>query len=77
MAVSPIDSPSAATISTTAAARGKGLVVRSLVQDTTTSPPTATYGERELAEQLNEDVRRKYVKGIMEPYHSGLIMLIY
>ncbi|KAL1983924.1 hypothetical protein VTN96DRAFT_9777 [Rasamsonia emersonii] len=64
MAVSPIvtPSPSAATVSTTTAAKGKGLVVRNLVQDTATSPSSAPHRECELAEQLNEEVRRKYVK---------------
>jgi cyclin-dependent kinase 7 len=68
MAVSPIvpRSPSAATTSSGTAAKGKGLVVRNLVHDRATSPSTATHGGRVLTEQLNEDVRRKYVKGILD-----------
>lgn len=68
MAVSPIvsPSPSTATVSTTTAAKGKGLVVRNLVQDTAPSPSSAPQRECELAEQLNEEVRRKYVKGIKD-----------
>lgn len=66
MAVSPFvsRSPSAVTTSTTTAAKARGLAVRSSAngQGTVSSPAPAP--QAELAEQLNEDVRRKYVKGI-------------
>ncbi|KAL2010130.1 hypothetical protein VTN00DRAFT_5937 [Thermoascus crustaceus] len=66
MAVSPVvpRSPSVSTTSTTTAAKVKGLAVRNSVngQGSVDSPAPAPQVERELAEQLNEDVRRKYVK---------------
>lgn len=70
MAVSPLPQ-SPATSSIADAAKVKGLAVRNLAQGAAESPAAAsevsggadpiTAGD--IAEQLNEEVRRKYVKG--------------
>lgn len=70
MAVSPLvpRSPSVGTSSNTVASKAKGLAAgftfkqenKQEKAESSSAPPAA---EGELAEQLNEDVRRKYVKG--------------
>jgi hypothetical protein len=62
MAISPTVTRSPAIVTTPA--KPKGLVVRNLVKDEDTVSP-APGGGSHLAEQLNEGVRRRYVKGIM------------
>lgn len=71
MAVSPLvpRSPSVGTTSNTVSSKAKSLAAgftfkqenKQEKAESSSAPPAA---EGELAEQLNEDVRRKYVKGI-------------
>ena len=67
MTVSPLIalSPSAVNASSSPGVRGKSTVSRTSANDTddTGSPVLGISGQGELAQQLNEDVRRKYVKG--------------
>jgi hypothetical protein len=62
MALSPIVTHSPVTATTPT--RSKGLAVRNMVRDEKDAGLTPT-GNGYLAEQLNENVRRKYVKGIV------------
>lgn len=65
MAVSPLipRSPSAGTTSNTVASKARSLAAGFTFKQEKVESPSAPQQEGELAEQLNEDVRRKYVKG--------------
>lgn len=69
MTVSPmIPEPSVPPPPATATAKSKGLVVaKGLNQGSDGLPPSGAHSEFELSEQLDEDVKRKYVKGILGP----------
>lgn len=64
MAVSPALPQVAAPSTTATTAKAKALAVRSSSNGTNTKEPSAdTDAGPELAEQLNEETKRKYVKG--------------
>lgn len=66
MAVSPLisQSPSGASISTSTASKARSLAVRSESQGAPASPFNNATAASELADQMNDNVRRKYVKGM-------------
>jgi len=66
MAVSPLITPPGSRTSATTAGKGKAIAVRSSATGSSHGEPTANTGtERELAEQLNEETKRRYVKGLV------------
>ena len=64
MAVSPLITHPAPSDSATTAGKGKTIAVRSSVNGSGHGVPTTTEAEPELAEQLNEETKRRYVKGL-------------
>ncbi len=65
MAVSPAITQSASSDTTITAAKAKALAVRSSANGTSTRETAAnTEAGPELAEQLNEETKRRYVKGM-------------
>lgn len=66
MAVSPLipRSPLSGSVATSTASKAKSLAVRSGIQAAPESPLNSATAASELAEQLNDHVRHKYVKGV-------------
>lgn len=66
MAVSPLITHPGSTTSATTAGKGKAIAVRNSANGSRHGEPTATNeAEPELAEQLNEETKRRYVKGLV------------
>lgn len=76
MAVSPLisQSPSGASVSTSTASKAKSLAVRSGSQGAPASPFKNATAASGLSDQMNDNVRRRYVKG-MNYYASSLRFL--
>lgn len=65
MAVSPLITYSVSTNNATTAGKGKVVAARSSVNGSVNGEPAAKgEAEPELAEQLNEETKRRYVKGL-------------
>jgi len=66
MAVSPLITHPGSANSATPAGKGKAMAVRSNANGSSHVEPTGnTEAEPELAEQLNEETKRRYVKGLV------------
>lgn len=66
MATSPLITHPGSTNNTTTAGNGKAIAVRSSANGGSHGEVTAnTEAEPELAEQLNEETKRRYVKGLV------------